>query len=297
MKPSFKYFFYFSKGETKGIYILLGLIFIFIVANESLYYFNKEKKISSEDKELRKLLNQLEANLEEEEDSLILPINYTNFNPNSLSIEEWMQLGLSKKQAETIKNYQAKGGSFKIKSDLAKIYTITDEQYQKLAPFILLPESLVYPKPERFANDKKTIPSKKRWEKIIVDINTADSSELRKVYGIGPFFSSKIVSYRNDLGGYYAKKQLLEIWGISDSVYQALDSSLTISVITLKKINVNTAEAKELQKHPYINWNIANSIVRIREQHGNYNALEEILQSEIITDSIYQKISPYLTLN
>jgi DNA uptake protein ComE-like DNA-binding protein len=221
-------------------------------------------------------------------------IEFFNFNPNGLIIDDWLALGLSLEQAEVIKNYENKGGQFRIKADVEKMYTISEEHYQKLKPYIQLPDELE----EKKSYDKnKGRKSKKEWKPIIKDINLADSAELTEVFGIGPFFAGKIVEHREKLGGYIAKKQLVEIWKFSDSMLIKLDSTLIISEVEPRKMNINTTAADELKNHPYISWSIANSIVSIREQHGKYQKLDEIKKSVLIDDSLFIQLSPYLKIN
>lgn len=305
MRPSFKDYFYFNNTERKGLYILLLLIFLLLTANWLLAYFPADGESTRSESELRELLSDLEiktAELQKQNHQYSddegarherATIAYFDFNPNNLPVEQWMKLGLSKKQAEVIKKYEAKGGSFKVKADLKKMYTISEEHYRALSPYILLPDSLekLYAKQ---TDEKFNKPKHEKWENVVADINISDSATLHKVYGIGPFYSGKIVSYRNELGGYHNKNQLLEIWHFSDSLLQALDSSLLMTKVELKRLNINTSAAKDLKKHPYINWNIANSIVNFRNQHGSYQKIEDIKQSALIDDSVYLKISPYL---
>ena len=42
------------------------------------------------------------------------------------------------------------------------------------------------------------------------------------------------------------------------------------------KLNINTDSTIYLSKHPYINWNLAKSIINYRKVHGNYEAVEQI---------------------
>jgi len=302
----FKDFFHFNSLERKGIYAFLLFGMLVFVGNSLLLRFQAERELERTEEELRDLLASIEVKTDafsnhnnnhfyENNSDALSAVEYFDFDPNNLSVTKWMELGLSKKQAEVIKSYEAKGGSFRVKSDLEKMYTISEKHYRALLPYILLPDTIK----RGFANfDNNKTPNReaKRWEKVTVDINIADSMALLKVYGLGPFYSGKIISYREALGGYHNKEQLLEIWRFSDSMLQALDSNLLLNKVKLRKLNINAATAEELKNHPYISWNIANSIVNLRKQHGAYKNLEDIKQSVLIGDSTYQKISPYLSV-
>ena len=64
----------------------------------------------------------------------------------------------------------------------------------------------------------------------------------------------------------------------------------------VKKININTATIDEMKAHPYIKYSIANPIVAYRNEHGSFSKIEDIKKVMAITDEIYKKIAPYLTL-
>lgn len=286
-----------SKIEKKGFSILVVLILLVIAAKESLIYFNPlPDAIVLEADSLIEAFKQVKkernfSTISKETKGSYKTDSLFPFNPNELSIAQWQTLGLTENQAKTILKYQAKGGNFRIKSDLAKMFSISAEMYESLAPYILLPESL----------SKETKPieqnkAKKEFPKPIVSINQADSAAFTKLYGIGPYFAKKIIAYRNQLGGFHSIKQLNEIWGIEDSLIAELWEQLRIGPMNLKQLNINKLSAKELKEHPYINWNLANSIEQMRKQHGPYQSIEEIKRSVLVNDSIYSKLEPYLSI-
>lgn len=276
--------------------------------------FNKEVDVGESDTRLLNALavldsiNQVNLSTEKYDSVHVIEtrteqnINFFEFNPNNLSVLKWMELGLSKKQAEVIKKYEESGGKFRVKHDVKKMYTISEEMYQKLEPYIQLPDSIKESYYKIRTSQKKTLSSEssdfktKKWARPKVDINTADSASFTKLYGIGPYFSGKIIAYRKSLGGFYDKYQLTDLWGIEDSLIQELDTQLVMSAINLRKLKINKMNAKELKEHPYVNWNIANSIVSIREKHGKYQSIDGIKKSVLINDSLFKKVKPYLSI-
>ena len=118
--------------------------------------------------------------------------------------------------------------------------------------------------------------------------------DLVKIKGIGNFFANQIIKRRIQLGGYYSKEQLLEVWKLDTTVYNKIESNIKIDTFLIDKIDLNTVSKEKLQKHPYFNWSQANSIVQIRKQKGKFEAINDILQSKLISDSLYQKVKPYL---
>jgi len=214
-----------------------------------------------------------------------------NFNPNNLPAEKWKEMGLSDKQIKIIKNFEAKGGKFFKKEDLKKIYGITESDYTVLEPYISIPDkNKAFDKKEKviYINDKNT---------EIIELNSADTTDLKKLKGIGYWYAKKILVWRNKLGGFYKKEQLMEVNGMDSSRYAGFISYVSVNSFLITTININTASFEELKPHPYIGYNIALSIINIRNVHGKFASVSDIKKSALITDKIYEKISPYLTVN
>jgi len=131
---------------------------------------------------------------------------------------------------------------------------------------------------------------------VLININQADSLEFRKLKGIGEVFSSRIVRYRNWLGGFYGKEQLLEVYGIDSILYQRILPHLKVSINDLRKINVNTCSKKDLASHPYISYKLAKQIVKYREHHGAYTSLDELKRFPLIEEQLFRSIAYYLEL-
>jgi competence protein ComEA len=128
-----------------------------------------------------------------------------------------------------------------------------------------------------------------------IDINMADSTAFIALPGIGSRLAERIIHFREKLGGFHSIDQIAEVYGLADSVFHLIRPLLQNPPFTVKKININTAGLDELKAHPYIRYAIANSIVRYREQHGAYADIEDLKKIMLITEQIYNKISPYLT--
>ena len=164
---------------------------------------------------------------------------------------------------------------------------------QKPKVYSLNPRNLrmILRKPKKNYNSK---PSKK--SKFIVNINLADSLHWRKLRGVGAKRSIHILNYKNALGGFVRISQVNEVFSISDSLFKSFERFLNIKDSSLVKININTCSVKQLKNHPYINWNLANSIVNFREQHGLFKLLEDLKKIHILDKKLYYKIVPYLTI-
>jgi len=129
-----------------------------------------------------------------------------------------------------------------------------------------------------------------------VKINAADTAGFKSLKGIGPYYSIKIVKYRKALGGFTSVEQLKEVYGILPEMIDQNVNRLILDSVNIVKININTCETADLKKHPYISWNIANSIVQIRKSREAYKTIEEIKKSDLVNAEIYRKIAPYLKI-
>jgi competence protein ComEA len=221
------------------------------------------------------------------------------FDPNSLPGEGWEKLGLHQKTIHTIQNYLAKGGHFYKPEDLEKIYGLGKDQYERLLPFVRIKTSAERSYKnyglKELSEKKYTIPDKFP-RNTSIDINRADTTEFISLPGIGNKLASRIINFRDRLGGFYSVDQVGETYGLPDSTFIKIKPRLLLQSTELKKINVNTATKDEMKTHPYIRWNLANAIIEYKNQHGQFSSLEDLKKITLITEEVYGKISPYLTL-
>lgn len=117
---------------------------------------------------------------------------------------------------------------------------------------------------------------------------------METVRGIGPAFASRIIKYRNRLGGFHSKDQLREVYGLDSIKYEQIKDQLRVSG-TIRKININTSTFNELKTHPYLNYKQINAIIQYRKQHGNYTDIDDLHQVSILNPEFLRKIAPYLS--
>jgi DNA uptake protein ComE-like DNA-binding protein len=218
------------------------------------------------------------------------------FDPNSLPEAGWIKLGVREKTAKTIQNYIAKGGRFNKPEDIGKIWGLHEDEVNSLLPFVRILQ-----KPETGFSSYKTQNSEKNYEKpkyanAAVDVNKADTAAFISLPGIGNKLAVRIVAFREKLGGFYKIEQVAETFALPDSTFQKIKNRLVISSNNVKKLNINTATVDELKVHPYIRYNIANGLVQYRLQHGSFSAVADIKKIMMVTDEIYDKVAPYLTI-
>ena len=221
------------------------------------------------------------------------------FDPNTTPLSEWKRLGLRDKTIKTIENYLSKGGHFYKPEDLRKIYGLHVDEYERLKPYVKIESSPSKPNVD-FVSTKakdeiqptKTYPA--RYS--VIDVSIADTTAFISLPGIGSKLAARIVTFREKLGGFYSIDQVGETYGLPDSTFQKIRQYLKIDNLSVKKININTATVDEMKAHPYIKFSIANPIVAYRTEHGLFTKVEDIKKVMAVTDDIFRKITPYLTL-
>jgi len=210
------------------------------------------------------------------------------FNPNMLPEEAWFELGLTEKQIKTIKNYEAKGGKFRKKEDLKKMYCISEAEYNILESFIRIPSEF-----KSKPSPSKNKPIVKQFRYLTLEINAADSSALVNSLNIAPWIAKRVVNYRDILGGFSKAQQLKEVYGFDPTFYNKIEKYISIDTSLITKININTASFKEILRHPYISYDITKGIVNQRKNKGPYESTIRLIELGILSESLFIKLSPY----
>ncbi|WP_439881440.1 helix-hairpin-helix domain-containing protein [Pontibacter sp. MBLB2868] len=304
-------YFAFSQREVNGFLWLISIMVLLTVAP---FLFNKLYQPRLSDNTLADIqeLDSLVALLETKQPDagsrkafFTLTDNLRPFNPNKVTVEEWQEMGLPKFMAQRIMNYRNKVGDFTYKAELGKMYGLPDSVFQKLYPYIQLPTE----RPAKYGRNQgiaasNNVPrpewakrAKERFILVPFSINTADTAQLKQIRGIGSKLSARIIKYRNSLGGFTDISQLKEVYGLQPEVVDSLKKYTFVpKAINLNQLSLNTATSEQLKTHPYISSNIARAIVSYREQHGNYEHVEDVQQVKLISAELFNKLKPYLTL-
>jgi competence ComEA-like helix-hairpin-helix protein len=319
---SWKDYFYFTKTERNGITVLVILIVLITVYPyvhrylfpDTTYQYNEfTEKVNRYNELLADYQNAKRAFDAQKEiartsryESAVQELTPFIFNPNELSHEDFTSMGLPDRIARNIVNYRNAGGSFRSKEDFSRIYGVDDQLYNQLESFIDLPSRSEIAARSSApavrdagnlsagASGEKSFLSK---EPLRININKADTTEWQKVRGIGPVFSRRITTYRERLGGFYSLEQLREVFGMDSTRFDQISEFIYLDSIELQKININSADFVTLVKHPYLERTHVNSILQMREIHGNYQAVEDLKRSHLIDAELFQKIEPYLKLS
>jgi competence protein ComEA len=300
-------YFGFSRRETNGFFLLLLLTFLAGVAPFLLYTTDPPDGISRDQADLDRLVAQLEslddqvppAKGAERTGTRPRRLPRSSFDPNALSREQWRAMGLSSYAAANILKYRERAGGFRYKEQLARIYGLPPDLYRKLAPFIALPSraqkrAIAAKRPARAGYPQKPL---SRYRLTAFDINTADTSQLKKIRGIGSKLSGRIIRFRDKLGGFAHIGQLGEVYGLPPEVVDSLHKYVFIQQgFSPQQIALNTAPLEELQAHPYLGYRTARLILAYRTQHGPFKSLEDLSQIRQLSAGQLEKIRPYLRL-
>lgn len=224
-------------------------------------------------------------------------VNYVYFDPNTADSTTLLGLGLQPYQVRAIYHYRAIGGVYRRATDFARLYGLTVKQYRQLEPYIhisadYLPASEVYGAKEELHKtpiDTLRYPVKLKNSEHVA-LNVADTTQLRRVPGIGAYYARRIVAYRQRLGGFVNARQLLEI---DDFPEEALPF-FTVDAGNVTRLDVNSLSLSQLKRHPYINYLQARAICDYRRLKGRLTSLDQLrLLREFTADDI-EHLRPYV---
>jgi len=299
----FKQYFSFSRGERNGILILVFIIILLLFT--PLIYKTFVSPIPDKSSEFYSKVDSFISSLKSKPDDLLkIPSNPVEqeevvnnqertpffFDPNTVSIDQFIELGLSVKQANVVINYRAKGGTFRNPEDFSKIYVIEPKTYDNLKPWIKIA-------PKEFTKtnfSKKDTLYKEDLASLVVDLNSADTIQLVKIKGIGNAYARRIVTYRTLLGGFVDINQLKEVYGIKPELVNAIISQIIIEVKSIVHININLVSLDDLKKHPYISEYQAKAIIYYRSKVGTIKSITELVDNKILPKDVFQKVKLYL---
>jgi competence protein ComEA len=307
LKNKLKEFLHFGKSERNAIAILIVAIVGAFLLPRYIFSLQQPKVIDNAEfsKEIDEFLKRTEKTVaaDQREFDFTRPdksiakdrIKPFPFDPNQLDQKGWEKLGFTERQAAGIIKFKEKGGKFRVKTDVKKLFVVDDEIYGLLESYIQLPDKVE----TTYSSDKKEYPKTPYKEYIPhrAELNSADSASLVKVRGIGPAFAKRIMRYRDKLGGFSDIGQLQEVYGMDSARFIQIQENLFADEGLIKKININKASLDELRAHPYIDYYIAKAIVDKRIQKGTYTDLTELKEISLIYESLFLKLRPYLTVN
>ena len=304
------YHFYLEKTYTPDIDDMSFVNDLFIPIEETKTALSKNLQVLNTDESLEKRDENSSIQYEH-----LTPSVPFNFDPNLLSEDSLELIGINKKAAQNLVKYREKGGKIMNAEDLQKIYGLKDTEYNKIKNYVKIEdrgpniekteknELVIAETPDSFlvdvetqdmhVSEKKVEIEPKNESSILIDINTADEVQLQYIKGIGPSFAKRIIKYRDLLGGFHSKRQLLEVYGLDHLKYSEIKDYIKLSQ-NITPMDINKSDAYEMSKHPYLSYQQAKLIVAYGKQHGPYNDVYKILEIGIMDSSFVEKLLPYI---
>ena len=304
-----KDFFYFTKTERQGIIVLVVLVIGAYAIPRLLQAFSQPEKTNpaeqvKAEKEYSDFISSVKKlkpgkkypDYTNNRSSAVHPkkeIRLATFDPNMADSTTFLSLGLPSWMASNILRYRNRQGRFRRPEDFRKIYGLTEEQYRTLLPYIRIAEEPISPDTSRLLVVQATAQHDtlmKYHPGIIIDLNQADTTELKKIPGIGSRIAQSIVNRRRLLGGFYQIEQLEEI----RLKVEKLRSWFSVDATQIHRININKASVERMMHHPYINFYQAKAIVEYRKKKGSLTSLKPFSLYEEFTKADLERISHYV---
>ena len=305
-----KDFFYFSKSQRTGIIVLIVLIVLALAANYSLKYFfpvkeKDGKAFLTEVDAFKKSLVSRDSILKEKRQQEYearynkyphypaykkeIPYSLFTFDPNSADSTAFVRMGLKPFMASNIVKYRKKGGWFRTSADFGKMYGISLDKLKELEPYITIHEKKLT------KEDSLYLKHKEIKKELIVELNSADTTLLMQVVGIGRGYANGIVRFRKQIGGFVSVDQLSEIYGMRQENLERIRPYCKVNPDLVRKIKVNIASVERLKGHPYLNFYQSRAIYELRRKKGKLKNINELKTLPEFTPESLAKIEPYLS--
>lgn len=305
---------HFRKSDSDTIIILLLVIIACLV----LFPLVKGGKDNADSENMKELADKENPRKKNTQYYAVPEKQYElfTFDPNTADSTQLLRLGLQPWQVRNIYKYRAAGGRYNKPTDFARLYGLTLKQYKRLEPYIkiegeVMAADVIKPSQSDFSgkNKAETSSDKSDVEKEQslaaypikikegehININTADTNDLKRIPGIGSYYARQIVSYRQRLGGIANVHQLLEIQGFPESSLKFMiveQASNTHHPIT--KIKINHLDQNALSRHPYIRYVQAKEILNFRRLHGAIKKADDLRRLPSFTDADVDRLNPYI---
>jgi DNA uptake protein ComE-like DNA-binding protein len=290
-------FFHFNKQERNGVFVLCIIIAVLFVIRQLLPWMVTDPdpvqfiNVSMHEPTSGEIAEEVKDH-PDKGNSVYVSAERFVFNPNTITQEEAIKLGFSKKASATLINFRNKGGKFYKTEDLKKLYGLPLALFEELKSYVLIPNE-----PKEFFKDTvtpKRVYDKKTFTRDLLDLNTADSLAIVYLKGIGPGFTKRIIKYRTMLGGFHSINQLKEVYGMTDTLFLTLSSQIKLDENEITKIPINAIDFNSLRKHPYFNFQSAQAIINYRFKHGKLTETN-IRELGVFSDEKLRLIMPYLS--
>jgi DNA uptake protein ComE-like DNA-binding protein len=286
-----KDFFYFSRNQRLALCVLLCLLFPLFLLGRYLLdrHATHKEQLTVQIDSLSQTLTGAAGAVSTQE---VFP-----FDPNTADEAALRRLGLSNHAVRSLLAYRAKGGVVRTPEKFAAIYGVTPTDYARLAPYIRIPARqegrAVLPSAASAAPAMPALRSLypvKYPSGTVLDLNSVDTAELKRIPGIGTWRARSIVRYRERLGGFASVAQLREIADLPDSLLR----NFRIGVAVQPSLRINELSVKELVAHPYLSYEQAIVLIEHRRKYGRLTSLAPLGMYEEFSDVALRQLEPYV---
>lgn len=223
------------------------------------------------------------------------------FDPNTADSSTLVHLGLKPWQASNMLKYRAKGGRYRKTEDLKRLYGMTDSMYLALLPYVVIDTLAIDQWRDSVRMAADSVPryvSHKR--DTILNLRTADTTELKMIKGIGNYRAKQIIRYREQLGGFASVEQLREVKALQPLLKDSLSTDSLLSHFFLDSVHivplrVNSMHVERLQRHPYLSFEQARAIYELRRRKIQLKHLDQLRTLDCLTEQDIQRLRPYLS--
>jgi DNA uptake protein ComE-like DNA-binding protein len=322
MGNSWKDLFNFTRREQGGIGILLLILLLLLILKPLIPHLVsvKDQDVQQFQRQAKQFLKEMDSlkriniynpceNLAKQEDtphSISLTDYLRNpfpFDPNKADKETLLKTGLSAFAVSNLLRYREKGGRIHSASAICKIYGTEEKWFDAVKKYIDIEEDVEISKHDSSEIHHQDIQAfnyetEKRMEEktLSIELNKTDSTELILCSGIGPSFARRIISYREILGGFYDKSQLLEVYGMDSARYMGFQHQVTVNPELINRMHLDTISFKGLLKHPYFEFYLVKAIFNYKDRQKGIDSIQELKNLPEIYPELFKKLSPYLSI-
>ena len=286
-----------SRSEKRGLLLLLFLLLC--VCGGMLYVGMSERvgtsvQLSPEDVAELEAFATLTKEREKRQEEVRTSVQAFPFNPNTADSMTLLRVGLKPWQVKNLMAYRRAGGRWKDADDFKRLYGLSDEEFQRLRPYVQIPpavKEVYFTEHDRARQDSlHHLRPEKFTQLTVLDLNTVDTLTLRKIPGIGVGYSRSIVSYRERLGGFVSVAQLKDIEGLPARIEEWFSVEEQVAVRT---ISINKSDFKTLVRHPYLSYEQVKVITTHIRKYGPLRSWKDLQLYPEFTPQDFERLTPY----
>jgi DNA uptake protein ComE-like DNA-binding protein len=287
----------FNRQERSGIFFLLFIVFLLQIGYFVFRSFpiNVSSDVFSLDEVTQAQVNVLKLKVLQKDSIKMYP-----FNPNYITDYKGYTLGMSVKEIDRLHSYRKQSKFANSPKEFQQVTLISDSLLGAISPYFKFPEWTKKSKKTVVDTGQKSIsPPLEGREKdfLVKDLNKATAEELKAISGIGETLSTRIVKFRDRLGGFLVQEQLYDVYGLEAEVAErTLKRFKLLSKPAIVKININEASVAELAKLVYLRYGVAQDIVSYREVNGTIDSFEQLKDIDDFPSDKIDRLVLYLSL-